>query len=46
MINPSPSDREEDYLALRRAAMVIGGIAAVLVIAIVLVVFYAHGYPI
>ena len=46
MINPSPTDRDEDDLALQRAAMVIGGIAALLAIAIVLVVFYAHGYAI
>ena len=46
MINPSPSDRHEDDVALQRAAMVIGGIFALLAVAIALVVLYAHGYPI
>ncbi len=46
MINRDPADQRDDRVAGRVAAMVIGGIAALLAIAILLIVLYAHGYPI
>ena len=46
MIDRSPSDRHDDRVAGQAAVMVIGGIAALLAIALLLVVLYAHGYPI
>ena len=41
-----PSDLHEDEVAGRFAALVIGGIAAFLAICVLLVVLYAHGFPI